>query len=246
MFGLNAFALLVCLSCVWSAVWVCRMDASRSQRILRRICWTLLLVSLGHWAISGWLSGQFVLPIEFSTLSYFMVPLALLLGRGRSWAAYAGMLAGSVYALGMVAAGARLFAQTPVWSLYLAMARHGMLLVCGVVAAARESFDPRNAWKLVLGMAGMGLWAVVMRPLSGQGPLLIYILLDGAGSGSVLGGSLAVRAGYYIVLLGLVWGSVRIFFCWNRWLYERFAVERTEIPANRRQITHTLTQSGKI
>lgn len=179
MLGLNAFALVA-----FAAVAVLAHRVSRrpdAQRICRIAAALLLGVNvLRYGVVNPFLLGVVRVPVEYSAVAYFAVPVILLAGwrRARSWAAYSGLMAGFFYYLTMIAAGGVIYGESPHWEVYLSLFCHGTLFFCGFVTVNTLPCTG-GIGSLLAGTAWVALRAALLRPLAGDADrLLIYILLD--------------------------------------------------------------------
>lgn len=97
MYGLNAVA-LVFFGCTNVAAYqLCKCPEGRHRTVVRWLCAVLLSGNLLRYGvIYPFVKGVVMLPVEFSTVAYFLVPAILLTSkrRLRSWAAYSGLMAG--------------------------------------------------------------------------------------------------------------------------------------------------------
>lgn len=175
------------------------------------------------------IEGAVRIPVEFSTVTYFTLPVILLSARKnmRSWAAYSGVMAGFFYYIAMVAAGGPLYSAYPPYDIYISMFCHGTLYLCGFVTIGTEAYDPKDAPKLVLGVALVAVRAILLRPLvEGSERLLIYILLDGVCVKQLLPQSTwsVTLPIYYIAVAALVLVTIKGFFKRNQKQYSKFAM----------------------
>ena len=231
MYGLNAvaFVLFGCMNIL--AYQLCKCTESRRRKILRTLCAVLLCGNLLRYGlVYPFLLGTVRIPVEFSTVAYFAVPLILLGTKRRlhSWAAYSGLMAGFFYYMAMLLAGGPLYHTYPPEDIYISMFCHGTLYVCGFTAVCTEAYSPKEASLLLLGVLLVAAWAALFRPMeAGRERMLIYILLDAAAVKQMLSQSvwaLAVPA-YYICLSGLIGLTVWGFFRLNRRQYRRFSAD---------------------
>lgn len=227
--ALNAAALAVFLWLRWLSVRLCRSGESR--RVLRLLCFLLLLSNTLRYTLTPLLGGPLKFPVEFSAFSYFAVPTIILLDgpiwqAAQAWAAYSALMAGFFYYAAMILLGGRLYSAWPVWDVVYAMYSHGTLYVCGRVIIGTRPFGARDGGKLLGGVAYVSLRAVLLRPLvKGSDELLIYMLLDGALVRRFLPESLwgAALPVYYILLVSGIVLSVRFFFRHSRLIYSKFS-----------------------
>ena len=91
MLGLNAVA-LVFFGCIYVAAYqLCKRPEGRRRKTVRTLCAVLLCGNLLRYCVVyPFVKGVVMLPVEFSTVAYFAVPMILLTGRKKlhSWAAF--------------------------------------------------------------------------------------------------------------------------------------------------------------
>ena len=226
MYGLNAVALIVFGAVNLFAVRLCKAQERTRRLATRLICAALLLGSVLRYVLTPLLGGPLKIPVEFSTVAYFIVPIIMLLcTRGRAWAAYSGLMAGFFYYIAMITVGGRLYEAYVPWELYVSMLCHGALYLTGLVAAGTERYRKAGWLGLAFGVACVAAWAALMRPFAGgSGRMLIYELLDAAWLRPfVSAGALSAwMPAYYAAMSGLVLLTIFGFYRKNGARYRRF------------------------
>ena len=226
---MNAVA-LVFFGCINALAYrLCRCPKSKRRKVVFSLCAVLLLGNLIRYGIVyPFVKGETVLPVEFSTVAYFTVPVILLTSRKRlySWAAYSGLMAGFFYYAAMVLAGGFLYETHAPVNIFISMFCHGAVYFCGFVTIWTETCRPEDAPKLLLGVAMVAARAAILRPfVTGSDRLFIYILLDAAVVRQFLpqsSWSFAIPL-YYLAAAAFVLLSIRGFFCKSRKQYRRFS-----------------------
>lgn len=230
MYGLNALALAFFLGINILAYQLCKCSRHIRTCALRTLCTLLLLGNIFLYTTAyPLIKGEIRLPVEFSTVSYFVVPSILLLNQrqSRSWAAYSGLMAGFFYYLTMIVLGGRIYGSYPPHEVYISLLCHGTLYICGLVTIGTQPCPAKDGYKLVLGTACIGLHAILLRPyVTNAKSLFIYKLLDGdlvrlflpAESWPVI---LPI---YYAVTALLVLITIKGFFKSSRKQYEKYAI----------------------
>ena len=235
MYGLNAIALLALTTVHLLAAWLSTCGEAARTRALRAVCLLLLLLSVSRYALFPLYGKGFRVPVEYSSIAYFAVPIILLSGwkRLQSWAAYSGVMAGFFYYLTMVTAGGPVYWAYPPAEIYLSMYSHATLYLCGLVLLSTNRYSPGDRRKLIACTACVALWALLFRPLvEGTERFFIYDLLDGVYIRLLFPRNLWPYAlpGYYMVLLGLVFLSMRAFFHLNRYRVRKCAAIQANPP----------------
>lgn len=228
MYGLNAVALVFffCINII--AYRLCKCDAKKRKKVIFAACIALLSLNVIRYAIVYPFIMRVVrIPVEFSTVAYFSVPVVLLSGKKkmRGFAAYSGLMAGFFYYMAMIVAGGALYASYPPYNIYISMLCHGTIYLCGFVTVGTEVFCKKEAPMLAVGVALVAVRAALLRPLVVESEkLLIYILLDAVCVKKLLPQSAWTYALplYYIVISALILLTIRGFFSKNKKQYDKF------------------------
>lgn len=221
MYGLNVMALIFFGSFHWATGWLGGVSAETRDKILKILGLILLTINALLYALPPLRGQGLQLPVEFSAVAYFAVPLLILAGRGRAgaWAAYSGLMAGFFYFFAMVLRGGALYGAYPLYSIYLSMLNHGILYLFGLIAVRTRLYprDDRNI--LAAGIACLASWALTIRPwVEEPASLLIYKLLDARFIRVILPQLSPILAlpVYYLGLVLLIGLTFRVFFSINR------------------------------
>lgn len=230
MYGLNAVAFVFFISINLFAYQLCKYSEASRKRVLSALCVTLLFNNIIRYAVVyPLIGGAMRIPVEFSTVAYFAVPMILLTARknARSWAAYSGLMAGFFYYIAMVAAGGPLYNTYPPHNIYLSMFCHGTLYICGFITVGTEAYNAKDVPKLVFGVVLVAVRAILLRPIvKGSERLLIYILLDGVCVKQLLPQNTwnVAMPIYYVAVASLVFVTIKGFFKINRKQYRKFSM----------------------
>ena len=167
------------------------------------------------------------IPVEFSTVAYFVVPAILLLNQkqAQSWAAYSGLMAGFFYYMAMIIAGGPIYSAEPPYEIYISMFCHGALYVCGFVTVGTQLCAEKDKYQLIFGVFYVAIRAILLRPLAtGTNRLLIYLLLDGALIKRFFSPESfpVILPIYYILIILFVLLSIKGFFKSNQKQYRKF------------------------
>lgn len=231
MYGLNAFALILFAAVNILAVQLCKCDEATRTKMMRMLCLALLLFNIGQYALLPLLGARIKIPVEFSTVAYFAVPIILLSGKKcfQSWAAYSGLMAGFFYYMAMVTAGGPIYRAYPPLEIYISMCCHGTLYICGFVTVGTQLFSEKDKFKLLGCVAYVAARALVLRPLvEGTERLFIYELLDGIYIKQLSPQTIwnLVMPAYYTALIFFILLSVRGFIKLNSLMYKKYAIPR--------------------
>ena len=224
--NLIALFLFFLLSC--TVRWLCWQEDALARRIVRKVCWLLLGGNLLRYLVIYPIVFHTVkIPVEFSTVAYFVVPLIVLadLRSLDCWAAYSGLMAGFFYYAAMIFAGQALYGSETPENVFISLLCHGALYFCGFVLVSKERYVPQESGKLLLGLGYVVLRAAILRPLvAGREHLLIYILMDGLAVRYLFPASVwpAALPVYHALLAAFLFWSICRFFRKNRTRYRRF------------------------
>lgn len=228
MYGLNAVA-LVFFGCINVLAYrLCKCPENARKKVVSALCAALFFGNLVRYGIVyPFVEGVVMIPVEFSTVSYFAVPAILLTSKKRlhSWAAYSGLMAGFFYYMAMIVAGGPLYAAYAHSDIYISMFCHGTIYFCGFVVVGTELCSAKDAPKLALGVTLVAIRAALLRPfVVGSERLLIYILLDAVCVKQLLPQSAwtFVLPAYYLLVAAFVLLTIRGFFRRNQKQYRKF------------------------
>lgn len=226
MLGLNVFSLLVFISLNIFAALLCKRSNESRSRLLRIICIALLSFNICRYARALVLGRGFIFPVEFSSVAYFVTPIILLtrIRRAQSWAAYSGIMAGFFYYMTLILAGGGVYAAYLPNDIYISLYCHGTLYVCGLVCLKTNRYERSDRFALLGGNVLVAVNAFLLRPIAeGKARIFIYELMDGLYMKQLFpdAASGALMMFYYLLLIGFLLLSVKLFFVLNKMQYDR-------------------------
>ena len=192
------------------------LNEKQKNIILNIISAFLLCFNIFRYAIQSFKTGVMRIPVDFSSVSYFLLPAIVLmrLSALRVWAAYSGVLAGSGYFLFMSIFGDIAYVGYNPSSIVFALLCHGALLICGLLIISEKEFSPFTGWIITIGLIGISLHAFLLRDhFSGGKGIFIYELLFAFRPISFLGRGIIPF--YYLLLFALVIISFNLFYRLN-------------------------------
>lgn len=237
MYGLNAMAIAAFFGINILAYNLCKCGKKRRKHIMNVLCILLLGGNLLRYGIVyPLILGEIRIPAEFSTVSYFVVPALLLTKRkkGRSWAAYSGLMAGFFYYLALMVMGGKIYGGEMPYEVYISMFCHGTLYICGMVTIGTLACPAKDAGRLIFGVTWICLRALILRErVIGAEEMFIYKLLDGEVIRNFFPQMYWSRMlpVYYIAAVGLVLITMMVFFRSSRRQKQRFDLTRTSQAA---------------
>ena len=225
MLGINVFSFLAFAAINLCAVAITKYNESKRNSCMRLLCVSLLAVTLCRFApVSILLTGDVILPVEFSSIASFSVPIILLVGfeKGRIWAAYSGLMAGFFYYVTMIIAGGTIYESYEPYQIYLSLFSHGIVYLCGLVLLKTQKFDLPEFYKPLAGVGCVLLNARLLRPFADSGMrIFIYEIMEGRHVRDLFPG-VNIAPVYYVILTGLLVLTVVLFFKLNKTQYERW------------------------
>jgi len=141
------------------------------NRFLKIQLLLVLLYNIGFLFVFPW-----KIPIELSTTSYFVVPIIVLFSIKylKAWGVYASILTGSIYFIGMLIMGNKLYSNFPPYSVYTSLYNHGALISYALITLKTAEFHKSERNIIWVGLGLSAAWALLL-----TGRIFIYILLDG-------------------------------------------------------------------
>lgn len=199
MLGINVFAVLTLFMIITAANYVSRFDKKSQNNILYLFSFLVLSFNIVKLIIDP---SQ--IPVEFSTVSYFIVPLILLLRirKIEVWAVYASLMAGFFYFTAMILAGGPIYSLYPPINIYTSLFCHGSLLFIGLVKIRTVAYNKNMSFIMIIGNILILSWALYIRDdFTSYGRLFIYELIDATFvEGLVPGYDFLVKIGFYLLL----------------------------------------------
>jgi len=211
--ALNVFTLLVFIGIFVGINNVKELSEKTKNKVVRNVSLILLSINI----IKLVLVDGFI-PVEFSTVSYYVVPIILLLRikKLEIWAVYAGLMAGFFYYATMMIQGGVIYETYPPLNIHTSLLCHGSLLFLSIFKLKTSTFSIKERYKLVIGLVLMVGWAVYMRQfLIIEERLFIYELID-AKYIKAFTSNIIVLFGYYVVLMYLVLRTTKLVFNLNK------------------------------
>ena len=161
-------------------------------------------------------------PVEFSTLSYFLVPIIVLFNIKdlRIWAVYTALLSGGIYYVSMILYGTTLYGHFPVYSVITSLFNHGSLLAYALVSLGNNEFKISESRIIRYGLLLNAAWALAIRQIVlHPGRIFIYEILDGWLVTTFFPNMLYVSYPvYYICLVYILYSSPKLIFNLNKLL----------------------------
>jgi len=208
MLGLNIFSLFVLLCIIVGANKLKSIEDTKKRKIVKILLFMVLSYNVLHIVLTS------KIPVEFSTVSYFIVPLIVILNLDflKVWTIYASLMAGTLYYLTMVLVGGTIYHYYPYMSVYTSLFCHGSLLLYGLIELRTVSLQEKERYKLIVGLILMAAWAMYIRPqVTLSSRIFIYEIIDAKIVKSVFQySSWLILSLYYSILVYLLAQSTRI------------------------------------
>lgn len=138
-------------------------QSKKTQQIVLKIQLLVVLIySIGYMVM---IPGK--IPVELSTVAYFIVPLTILFGikKLKIWAVYSALISGIIYYSAMVLFGNQIYSDYPPYTVYMAIYNHGALLTYSYITLATTTFHKKDRYIIWIGIIFSILWALALRPL---------------------------------------------------------------------------------
>lgn len=185
----------------------------KKDRPLKSVCLILLILNLIKYIRYPFVGRGIVFPVEFSSVSYFTVPIIVLFSIEplKVWATYSSLLAGGGYIVVTTLFGSKFFSHYNIFSFILSLFCHTCLLFIGLCLLRENSFKESRGWILTCGFIIMLIRVMLLKNyfMGGKG-IFIYELLYGYFPASIMG--IKILPFYYLFLFILLFLSFKIFF----------------------------------
>lgn len=174
----------------------------------------------------------FKVPVEFSTLSYFVVPFIALFNIKdlKIWAAFTALLSGGGYYFSMISYGQGLYGNFPAYSIITSLFNHGSLLAYAFITILTIDIKKRDKYILASGVAFNCTWALIMRPfVLHPGRVFILEILDAYLVKRYLPYlPILTIPLYFAFVVGLVYLSMKAMYMMNYWYKNKKVIKQEE------------------
>ena len=160
------------------------------------------------------------IPVELSTVAYFIVPLTILLGikKLKIWAVYSALLSGIIYYSAMILFGTQIYSDYPPYTVYMAIYNHGALLTYSYITLSTTMFYKKDSYIIWIGIVLSILWALALRPLViVTKRIFIYDILDAFWAYKYFPDLLVITVPiFYILFAAFIYFSVNSMYVLNK------------------------------
>ncbi len=121
------------------------------------------------------------IPVELSTISYFIVPIILYFNIKKLyvWAVYASFISGFFYYISMILVGDAMYGDFPIYSYSTSLFNHGTLIVYSIIVSKHIAFKNKEIHIIHFGLILTIVYALLIRPIvTHPGRIFIYMILD--------------------------------------------------------------------
>jgi hypothetical protein len=174
---LNIIATICLLGFMIYTKYLVKQNPDRQRYFLKIQLFIVLLYNIGIIIIFPQ-----KIPVEFSTIAYFIVPIIMLfdIKEFEIWAVYASLLAGIGYYVSMILYGTALYGDFPTYSWTTSIYNHGALLSFSIVKLRTTTYSRQESYIIWIGLSIIAIWSLTLRPVVTQpGRIFIYEILDG-------------------------------------------------------------------
>lgn len=191
-------------------------QSKKTQQIVLKIQLLLVLIySIGYMIM---IPGK--IPVELSTVAYFIVPLTILFGikKLKIWAVYSALLSGIIYYSAMVLFGTQIYSDYPPYTVYMAIYNHGALLTYSYITLSTTIFYKKDRYIIWIGIIFSILWALALRPLViVTKRIFIYDVIDAFWAYKYFPDLLVVAVPlFYILFAAFIYFSVNSMYVLNK------------------------------
>lgn len=176
--NLNLLSIIVLIVMVLYIRYMIKQEDKMRERILKIQLIPVLLYNIGIHIVQ-W--GK--LPVEFSTINYFIITIIVLTGikKLEVWAVYAAFMAGFFYFLLMVLFGDSVYGHFPPYSVYTSLYNHGSLVSYAIIKLATTPYERNQRLILWGGLGFCIVWALALQPFVNPviqpGRIFVYEIL---------------------------------------------------------------------
>ena len=191
-------------------------QSKKTQQIVLKIQLLLVLIySIGYMIM---IPGK--IPVELSTVAYFIVPLTILFGikKLKIWAVYSALLSGIIYYSAMILFGTQIYSDYPPYTVYMAIYNHGALLTYSYITLSTTIFYKKDRYIIWIGIIFSILWALALRPLViVTKRIFIYDVIDAFWAYKYFPDLLVVAVPiFYILFAAFIYFSVNSMYVLNK------------------------------
>ncbi len=131
------------------------------------------------WYVINNVRGHFSIPVEISSISYFMVSAILTFKISKLFniAAFFGTSAGMGFFLFYLIAGFIVSGNFTVGEFLISNFSHGYLLLAGIYLTAKNNFIKSNKMSIWVTILGMLFWALLFFDVQQRGITFVYYLI---------------------------------------------------------------------
>lgn len=220
MYGLNVFAFIVFIGIIYLVFQISVEDKRTQKRVI-------VVLSIALLVLNGTklLLDHSRIPVEFSTISYFIVPIILLLRLKflEIWAVYSAVMAGLFYYITIMVTGGNTYELYSHANIYTSLFCHGSLFFLGLLKLRTTTYNMRYSFILIIGNILVLAWALYIRTeISFTERIFIYELIDGVFVNQLVSSNVYIfKSIYYILLSYLIFKSSKIIYGVNEYLFNR-------------------------
>lgn len=222
---------LISIICLLLFIYYIKVMLTKTEKIRNTLLNIQLLIVLIYNVIII-IVFPFKVPVEFSTLSYFVVPFIALFNIKdlKLWSAFSALLAGGGYYFSMVVYGNGLYGNFPAYSIVTSLFNHGSLLAYALITILTVDINKNDKYILAGGVAFNCIWALILRPfVLHPGRVFILEILDANFVKTFFPNYLLVGIPiYFIVVVGLVYFTMKWMYAMNDWSKNKQTVEKKE------------------
>lgn len=177
------------------------------------IAWSLFISN-----ILKFMFEEGYIPVEYSAISYFVIPIIFILKIKPLyiWNVYCGMLSGFFYFALMITQASVIYESYALVGTIVSLYCHGAVLFLSLLYLKSDKFDIKTRYILIIGNLIILVYVFLIREYANLGyKLFIYEILDGYFVGNDI-----LRYIYYVALTFFLIYTTKLIFNINNKLYK--------------------------
>lgn len=191
--------------------------------ILQSISVIIFLSKLFEYIVNN-IQGNITIPVEISTISYFIVSIiiAFKIEKMYNIASFFGIVCGLGYFLFYIILGFTVENEITTKGLIEGIFCHGYLLITGIYIFTQEKFNKEKHYYLWITILGIISWSMVFFDIEQRGITFIYYIIKPTylfvSEQMII--NVAIIMTYYIIILILFYTLIKLFYRFNNKLYD--------------------------
>ena len=197
----------------------------RGEGTFLRVSGAILFLYKAAFYVMKNLRGEFIVPVEISAISYFLIPLIIIFQCKKLYnvGAFFGILAGIGYFTFYTVFGSYAANLFSVRQGVIGCFCHGYLFLAGRYLFRKNAFALQESYKIWIAVLAMCGWALLFLGTGKTGTVFLYYILrpDFLFAEAFAWQSVLLLLGYYALLAAAFYGLIRLFYAQNGRIFRR-------------------------